>query len=289
MNYLFKTIVLMMVSSVTLLAQKDSEIIKKSLKVNDNTQEFWFCVCNINGDIDVEAYDGNTIEIELKKQVSARSSDEVAKGMEEVSMIVSEGNGYAKVMFTSPNQTIKERDDELDCGWNWSGRRSQPKYSYKLDYKIKVPRGISIKVSTVNDGDVFVRNSGGEIYAGNVNGDITLEGIQGNTKANTVNGVIEVTYNKMPSEFGSFKTVNGDILISAPEKSNGVYNFQTQWGKVYSDFDFDTKVAPKMVATSSDRGTKYKISNSNGYQVGKGGPAFEFETLNGDIRISKKK
>lgn len=278
-----------MVSSVTLLAQKDSEVIKKSLKVNENTQEFWFCVCNINGDINVEAYDGNTIEIELKKQVSARSASEVAKGMEEVNMIVSEGSGYAKVMFTSPNQTIEDKDDELDCGWNWNGRRNQPKYSYKLDYKIKVPRGISIKVSTVNDGDVFVKNSGGEIYAGNVNGDITLEGIQGNTKANTVNGVIEVTYNKMPSEFGSFKTVNGDILISAPEKSSGIYNFQTQWGKVYSDFDFDAKVAPKMIATSSDRGTKYKISNSNGYQIGKGGPAFEFETLNGDIRISKKK
>lgn len=289
MKYILKTIVLMIVSSVTLLGQKDSEVIKKSLKVNDNTKEFWFCVCNINGDIDVEAYDGNTIEVELKKQISARNSNDVKLGMEEVKMRVSEGSGFAKVMFEFPDQQIEDKDDELDCGWSWNGNRNRPKYSYRLDYKVKVPRGISVKVSTVNDGDVFIKNAGGEIYAGNVNGDITLEGIQGNTKANTVNGVIEVTYNKMPKEFGSFKTVNGDILLSAPESSSAVYNFQTQWGKVYSDFDFDAKVAPKMVATSNDKGTRYKISNSNGYQIGKGGPAFEFETLNGDIRVRKKK
>lgn len=279
----------MVVSSMTLFAQRDSEVITKSLKVNDNSKEFWFCVCNINGDIDVEAYDGNTIEVELKKEISARSASDVKLGMEEVKMRVSEGEGFAKVMFEFPDQQIEDKDDELDCGWSWNGKRNRPKYSYRLDYKVKVPRGISVKVSTVNNGDVYVKNSGGEIYAGNVNGDITLEGIQGNTKANTVNGVIEVTYDKVPNDFGSFKTVNGDILIAAPERSSAQYNFQTQYGKVYSDFDFDAKVAPKMVATSSDRGTKYKISNSNGYQVGKGGPAFEFETLNGDIRIRKKR
>ncbi|MFY0593821.1 DUF4097 family beta strand repeat-containing protein [Roseivirga sp.] len=289
MKKIFNIMVLLILSCSVLLGQRDSEVIKKSLKVNDSSKEFWFAVCNINGNVDVEAYNGNTIEIELKKQISARSNADVKTGMEEVKMLISEGDDFAKVNFEFPDQQIREKDDPLDCGWDWNGKRRRSKYSYKLDYKVRVPEGISVKISTVNDGDVSIKNVNGEVYAGNVNGDITLENIQSNTKASTVNGVIEASYTKMPTEFASFSTVNGDILISAPDRSNATFNFQSQWGKVYSDFDFDSKVAPKVMKTSSGRGTMYKISNSNGYQIGEGGPSFEFETLNGDIRISKKK
>ncbi|OEK06276.1 DUF4097 family beta strand repeat-containing protein [Roseivirga misakiensis] len=288
MKRIINIALLMMLSIGALIAQRDSETITKSLKVKDNSKEFWFAVCNINGNVDVEAYSGNTIEIELKKQISARSADNVRAGMEEVKMLISEGDDFAKVNFEFPDQKIREKDDPLDCGWDWNGNRRKSRYSYLLDYKIKVPNGISVKISTVNEGDVSIRNVEGEIYAGNVNGDITLINIESNTKASTVNGVIEAVYTKMPSEFGSFNTVNGDILLEVPSKSSGVYNFQTQWGKVYSDLDFDSKVAPKVMKTSSGKGTKYKISNSNGYQMGKGGPSMEFETLNGDIRIRKK-
>ena len=279
----------MMAFCSALIAQRDSEVIKKSLKVTENSKEFWFCVCNINGSIEVEAYEGNKIEIELKKEVSARNNGDMKRGMEEVKMVVSEGQGYATVSFEQPEQQIREKDDPLACSWDWNGDRKRSKYAYTFDYKIKVPKGISVKISTVNNGDLHIRNTSGEIYAKNVNGDITLENIQGNTKANTVNGVIEVTYIKMPAEFGSFKTINGDILIEAPDRSSAVFNFQSQHGKVYSDFDFDTKLAPKMEKTSGSRGTKYKISNSNGYKIGEGGPSFEFETFNGNIRVSKKK
>ncbi len=290
MKHLFNLLILLLVSVTTLFGQKDSEIIKKSLKVENNDSEFWFCLCNINGTIEVESYSGSTIEIELDKQVFARDNGDVKKGMEELDLIVSEGENYAKVIMRSPNHVIEEKDDPLDCGWNWNGNRRGPDYRYRLDFKVRIPDGISVKVSTVNNGDVDIKNAGGNIYAGNVNGDITLDGVRGNTKANTVNGIIEISYDSMPDEFGSFKTINGNIVMRAPGKSNASYNFQTQYGEVFSDFDFDAKLSPKVVQTSGRRGeAKYKISSSNGYQVGKGGPSFQFETMNGDIRLKKKK
>lgn len=276
-------------------AQQETETIKKSLKVENNNKEFWFCLCNINGDVDVESYEGNTIEVELKKHVYARNADEVKKGMQELQLHVEEDGEYAKVIMVSPDQLLEEKDDPLDCSWNWNrnrnGNRSYrgPKYRYRFDYQIKVPKGISVKVSTVNNGDVLVKGVGGNLYAGNVNGDVTVEGANGDTKATTVNGVIEVDFTQMPNEFAHFETVNGDILVTVPARADGIYNFETQWGKVYSDLDFDSKIAPRLEKTSGNRGgTMFKFKGSNGYQVGKGGPTLEFETLNGSIKIKKK-
>lgn len=289
MKYLLNILVILTLSS-SAIAQRDSQTVKKSFNVADARTDFWFCLCNINGGVTVEAYDGNTIELELRKLIKGRSQSDVKQGMEELKMLVDEGKDYVKVLMESPGQDIIEKDDPLACGWNWNGKRRRVNYDFQFDYTIKVPRGISVKISTVNQGDVDIRNVEGNIYANNVNGDVTLEDVQGDTKASTVNGVLEVSYVKMPKEFGSFETVNGDILIETPSKPSGVFSFQTQWGKVYSELNFDTKLAPKMVQTAGKNGEKmFKISNSNGYQIGKGGPEMEFETLNGDIRISKKK
>ena len=270
--------------------QSQSETIKKSIAVKDNSKAYWFCVCNINGDIDVEAYNGKTVEVEIIKEIRSRNAEDVRQGMEDIQVSVEEGTDYARIIMTSPDQMIKEKEDPLNCSWDWNRNRRSTGYRYTLDYKIKVPEGISVKVSTVNNGDVSVTNVDGELYAGNVNGSVYLEGVAENVKAKTVNGRVNVSFRKMPSEFASFDTVNGDITLELTDKNDGVYNFVTRWGKVYSDFDFDSKVAPKMQkVTNEGSGTKYRIANSNGYQLGNGGPTLDFETLNGNIRLKKKK
>ena len=268
--------------------QSQSETITKSIEVKNKSKAYWFCVCNIDGDIEVEAYNGNTVEVEIFKEIRSRNADDVRQGMEDIQVILEEASDYARMIVTSPNQILREKDDPLECSWDWnrdSGRRG---YRFTLDYKVRVPEGISVKVSTVNNGDVSVINVDGELYAGNVNGSVYLEGVSDNVKAKTVNGRLVISMDKMPTEFASFETVNGDISLELPAKNNGVYNFSTRWGKVYADFDFDSKVAPKVQRVSNGSETKYKIANSNGYQLGNGGPQLDFETLNGDIRIKKK-
>lgn len=279
----------MLLVSAYAYGQSQTETITKSITVKDNTKAFWFCVCNIEGDIRVESYSGNTVEVEISKEIRARDEADVRQGMEVIQVQVDEGSDYARVIMTSPNQILVEKEDPLNCSWDWNRNGNRLNYKYSLDYKIKVPEGISVKVSTVNNGDVSVTNVGGELYAGNVNGSVYLEGVSDNVKAKTVNGKLNVSMNEMPKEFASFDTVNGDITLELPEMNDGVYNFVTRWGKVYSDIEFDSKVAPKVQKVANKGGgTKYKIANSNGYQIGKGGPVLDFETLNGNIRIRKK-
>lgn len=269
-------------------AQRESEVIKKSFKLNDTSKEMWFCVCNIEGDVEVEAYDGNTIEIEIQKEIRARGTADLKQGMDEVTVDFSEGDGYLRARLVTPYNRYREKDDPLACGWSWENHGNRVDYRFRLDFKVKVPRGISVKISTVNDSDLFIKGVQGEIYANNVNGDVELTDIGANTKANTVNGKIEVNYLSMPEEFAEFQTVNGDIEVYAPKNSNAVYTFETRYGEVFSDFDFSKKLAPKMVSTRAKRGgTMYKIAHANSYQVGDGGPSFEFKTLNGDILVRK--
>jgi DUF4097 and DUF4098 domain-containing protein YvlB len=178
----------------------------------------------------------------------------------------------------------------LACGWQWNQKHEKEYYRYRLDFKVKVPRGISVKISTVNNSDLYISGVKGQIYANNVNGDVTLKNVANDTKAHTVNGRITVNYDRMPVEFADFETVNGDIEIFTPSDASGIYSFETQNGEVYSDLDFTKKLTPKKVETKGERGgALYKIANSNSYQVGDGSAEIAFKTLNGNIRIKKGK
>jgi DUF4097 and DUF4098 domain-containing protein YvlB len=190
----------------------------------------------------------------------------------------------------SAQNLYREKDDPLACGWDWNQNRQYKRvdYNQRLDFKVKVPNTISVKISTVNNGDLYIKGVKGEVYANNVNGDIDLIDLAANTKAQTVNGHVEVSYNQLPAEFGEYETVNGDVIIKAPSNAKGVFSFETQWGKIYSDFDFSSKVSPKVVSNKNESGgTSYKIDNSNSYQLGEGGPSLQFKTLNGNIKIIK--
>ena len=210
--------------------------------------------------------------------------------MEDVQVDFEQGEGYVRARLSTPQNEFREKDDPLDCSWNWNRHSDKAYYRYRLDFKVKVPKEISVKISTVNNSDLFVKGVQGMIYASNVNGNVELTDIGNDTKAHTVNGRIDVLYRKMPAEFADFHTVNGDIEVVAPKDAGAIYSFETQWGQVYSDFEFSKRLSPKVVSNEGKRGgTLYKVSNSNSYQVNDGGPEFSFKTLNGKIMLRKGK
>lgn len=268
-------------------AQTQKETVTQSLTIKAEAEDFWFCICNINGSIEAEAYEGSTIELELEKVLHMRGSDRDAN-IKDLSFEVVEGTDYAKVIMKFPAMTQRYDEDALSCNWNWSSRDSGIEYDYEFNYKLKIPRNINVKLSTVNNGYVEIRNMEGDIYASNVNGDVSVEEVRGNLKASTVNGTVDVSYHSMNAEFGEFETVNGSIYIFVPDNGKGVFNFETRWGEVYSELQFDEKMAPQLEKQADGGRTIYKMVNSNGYRIGAGGPQLDFETLNGNIRIKRK-
>jgi hypothetical protein len=274
--------------TIGLCAQTQKETVNQSFEVKGEHENFWFCLCNINGSIEAEAYDGNTIEMELEKVLFERGSDKDAK-VENLSFDVVEGSDYTKIVMNFPAMTQGYDEDALSCNnWNWSSKDAGKDYNYEFNYKLRIPRNVNVKFATINNGHVEIKNIQGEIYVSNVNGDVSVREVAGNLKASTVNGTLDISYNSMDADFGEFNTVNGTIYVFVPDNGKGVFNFDTRWGEVFSEFEFDEKMAPKLKTERDGSKTRYKMVNSNGYRIGKGGPQLDFETLNGDIRIKRK-
>ena len=285
-----KWILLLMSLMPTLVrGQQDSEIIKKQFTLPDPDTKVLLNICNVFGSVDVEAHDKNTILVEVEKVVEGRSEADVKLGMEELTVGVEQERDFIRMSVKTPYTTYHHRNDRFSCGWTYHGEEDRD-YWYRFNYKVKVPKAISVKVSTVNNGDISINGVKGEVNANNVNGSILLANIQGNTKAHTVNGGIRANYTALPPKTATFDTVNGDIEVTVPPGSNAIYTFDTRWGEVFSEFEFDKKLAPKMVALKGKQGgTQYKVQHANSYQAGSGGPGFEFKTLNGNITVKKGK
>jgi DUF4097 and DUF4098 domain-containing protein YvlB len=102
----------------------------------------------------------------------------------------------------------------------------------------------------------------------------------------TVNGDVDVSFARKPSEATSFKTVNGELDVAFPANLSAELAFHTMHGDVFTDFDVETLSDPAEVRR--DRGRYVLRTNrSTAFRVGAGGERHTFNTLNGDILVRK--
>jgi len=175
-------------------------------------------------------------------------------------------------------------DDDDDRGWGrgrgWDG------YSIEYDIEVRVPRGATIEVATVNDGDVTVEDVNGEFRLSNVNGAVRVARAGGSGSVQTVNGNVDVSFARPPGEATSFKTVNGELDVTFPANLSAELAFHTMQGDVFTDFDVESLSTPPEI--QRDRGRYVMRTNRNSaFRVGTGGERYSFNTLNGDIFVRK--
>ena len=147
-------------------------------------------------------------------------------------------------------------------------------------------RGATLEISTVNDGDVTVEDVNGEFDLKNVNGAVRLVRAGGGGSIHTVNGDVDASFARSPSEATSFHTVNGEVDVTFPANLSAELAFHTLQGDVFTDFDVESLSAPPEVRR--DRGRYVMNTNHNSaFRVGTGGERHTFNTLNGDILVRK--
>jgi len=145
-----------------------------------------------------------------------------------------------------------------------------------------------VDLSTVNNGDITVDGVQGDFVVHNVNGAIRLTGLRGSGEITTVNGPIEATFERAPASATQFKTVNGKVDVTFPQNLAADLELETNRGEMYTDFDTQS-VARTNTIEPTRNGTK-KVYSSRGTQqvrVGAGGPSYSFKTVNGAIYIRK--
>jgi DUF4097 and DUF4098 domain-containing protein YvlB len=227
-------------------------------------------VYNIHGDIRVEGYAGDKITMEIDKTISGKTSDDVEQGKREF-----------KLNFEEVNDSIVVYNN------NWNRRIY---YTGKLDFVIKVPYNINLVASTVNDGDVDVKDVGGKLKVHNVNGAVTVVNAKNTTDARTINGPVNVSYAVNPKEASSYYTINGNITVDYKPDLAAELHFKSMNGSYYTNFENVEVLNNRAEINKETRGngTVYKIDKNPAVRIGGGGQKFNFETLNGNIYIKKQ-
>ncbi|MCC6368470.1 MAG: DUF4097 family beta strand repeat protein [Bryobacterales bacterium] len=160
------------------------------------------------------------------------------------------------------------------------------------DLVIYVPVDTSVKLNTVNNGNITVEGVSGEIDVNNLNGDVTVKDVSGVVVAHTLNGKLIVSLNRvLPDKTMSFSTLNGDVDVTLPADTKANVKMKSEHGDIFTDFDITLKPSsPQPVQETRREGRRYRIRFDRAMYgaINGGGPEFQFTTLNGTIYIRKK-
>ena len=99
---------------------------------------------------------------------------------------------------------------------------SAESWARAVDLEIQVPAGSTMRLSTVNDGDIEVEGIDGEVEVSNTNGEIRVKNVRGPVSATTVNGDVTVVFSAaMAAAPMAFSTLNGDVDVTLPARPQG--------------------------------------------------------------------
>ncbi len=276
----FLAILMATTISFAINAQQHKETIHKEIVFPEGNNSF-FIIENIIGEIEVEGYSGNKIILEIENEYNADTKEELDEAMKKVYL------------------SIETRGDTVDvymdgvCGCHQKNRRNinweRCDFDYKYDFKVKVPARANLKLSTVNEGHVNVKNVNGEVFVRNVNGGIFVDNISGPTDVHTINGPVEVRYAKNPVKHSKYYSLNGDVNVYYSPNLAADMFFKSFQGEMYTNFEISKWLPPVILSTHSKnkKKTTYKIENKAAVRIGEGGVLLDFETFNGDVFVRK--
>ena len=247
-----------------------------------------FSIKNINGDVSVVGYDGDEIVIEGTKEIWGRKGKKVSdEDAAKFNIKVEEHEGDLFAYMEAPGVHAEFYEGKMDYHWHDDEDREDINFSF--DLRIKVPKNLALNASTVNGGELRIEDMRGDVNAHNVNGSVYVKDVIGLTKANTVNGDIEVWFLESPKWDTRFHTVNGTIEIYSPKDLNAVVTFESIHGELYTDFERVKTLPNRLDKQKSGDGFRYRINKNSPIQIGDGGPEMSFEMVNGSAYIRERK
>ena len=231
---------------------------------------------NVWGSIEVLGSNSDQARLTVRKSIRAESKDKLEQARKEVTLDISQQDGLLKFYVNGPFRC------HCDDG---CGHREFEGYIVRMDFELQVPHDLDIKLKTVNEGHVLVRDINGNFLVRNVNGDLEMDNISGSGTARTVNGPVKVSFRQNPREASDFQTVNGAVELRFLGDLSADFRLKTLNGSIYSDFP--VAALPVRAIQEERRGAKvvYRADRYTGVRIGSGGPEIKMENLNGDIRI----
>lgn len=272
-------IVMVLLWSCTMLAQEFKETISKELSFENYTEGNWFTLQNVNGYVQIEGYEGKTIKMEIEKIITAKTEEALQRGIHEINVAFVNKTKHIYAHLDSPWTDFKLSSGRFNYNEDWKGNENE-RYGYILNFKVKVPANINVKATTINRGDVSIKDIFGDnIVANNINGGISLDNVSGQTSVNALNKDINIKYRSNPNRRSKFHTLNGNIDITFQKNLNADITFKSLNGAMYTNFEL-TKSNQKMNGKGKKRRHRGEF-----FKIGKGGAKLDFHVLNGNVYL----
>jgi DUF4097 and DUF4098 domain-containing protein YvlB len=218
---------------------------------------------NINGRIVVKADSGNSVRVTVSEYWKANSQADLDEARRDIRLEMQQTGNAVRVFLDGP---FKERGRRHDYG--------NRHIEFRHDFEVRVPREIALALKTINGNEVRAEGTKGDFQLKNINGDVALVDAAGSGEVETLNGRVTARFVENPGKPTRFKSLNGMVDVAFQPSLSADLRLKSLNGDAYTDFDFAA------VPPGGQR-------NNRVVRVGAGGIEHSFETLNGNIKITK--
>ena len=217
-----------------------------------------------NGEIDATGASGDTAQVEGIKRTSGEGANEVFVEVVEYADGVTICAVYEK--DAQPGRCHHGGTDSDHHGWSWHNNHT------KLNFNVKVPRGVVLKAMTTNGG-------------------IRGRDLNSVVEATTTNGNVDVA----TSEWASARTTNGGLSVAmGSAKWSGELELLTTNGSVHASLPASAEFKVRAVTTNGGIRTDFPVTVLGSFgskdlsgTVGAGGRDLRLGTTNGGIELRK--
>jgi DUF4097 and DUF4098 domain-containing protein YvlB len=207
------------------------------------------------GSIDVIGGDGNIISVTAERMLTAPDPVSLREAADAVAMSF-EGDTKVRLIRTllPPMRNVR--------------------WSVSVNYVVRVPRNLNVKIGGSKSAEhIRVSNVNGTVTVNGFSGTVILEGVVGASVVNMVNGRIIYDYTQRPVANAQIQSVNADVDMYLPAKSNFDWVGNTITGDFLTTFPVH-------------------VGRFNGQVfhgvIGTGGPTINTEVLMGRVLILTK-
>ena len=213
---------------------------------------------NVNGHIEATAWEKPYFKIRALKKATGGRSEETLRLTE---IRVRKLGDEIRVETVNPRR--RRLFGFLDFGWP----------NAHVDYELQIPSRAEVRFETCN-GRVVASGFTGTLSGDAVNGSIELSDQDGPASASTVNGSVRLSF-RGPLKKSRIETVNGSIDVAFDKVSSVAYDLETVNGHIEGggvNLLVEGKFGPKEARGSYNGGAQ----------------ALHCETVNGTIRLRTK-
>lgn len=207
-----------------------------------------FEIKNTNGKIQIQPADGPTLDVVADKVAKAATDEGARDAARRIEIKES----------ISPDHVMLDSAGE--------GLNLEINTSRHVDYTVKVPKGVNVRLVTTN-GDMEVTGVTGTFDARASNGRIQATSLENDITVHTTNGAITIDAAKLGEHGITCSTTNGAMTISIPKDGKASISASVTNGTIETDnlsLNNTDSTRRHLDATLNGGGAKIKLDTTNG-------------------------